>query len=121
MRGERRCKKPTFADGMGQSRLPVESGEFLTRKRRANGQRQTLMAPRVKIRTKRLRTSSKGQERRQQILDWIVFGYSNREIAEKVRLSRSGIAYHVRQLLKHFDAVNRTELAVRYATQERGQ
>ncbi len=60
---------------------------------------------------------AKGQRQRQRILDWMVYGYSNREIAEKLGLSRSGTAYHVRKLLEHFDAVNRTELAVRYATQ----
>jgi DNA-binding CsgD family transcriptional regulator len=51
----------------------------------------------------------------------MIFGYNNREIAEKLGLSRSGTAYHVRKLLERFDAVNRTELAVRYATQEGGQ
>ena len=75
----------------------------------------------MKTRIRQLRKSRKGQSRRKQILDWMIFGYNNREIAEKLGLSRSGIAYHVRLLLQHFDAVNRTELAVRYATQERGQ
>ena len=62
--------------------------------------------------------SAKGERQRQRILDWLVYGYNNREIAEKLGLSKSGTAYHVRKLLEHFDAVNRTELAVRYATQK---
>lgn len=78
------------------------------------------MARKASTQTKQLRTSHKGQKHRQEILNWMIFGYNNKEIAAKLGLSRSGIAYHVRHLLNHFDAVNRTELAVRYATQERG-
>lgn len=78
------------------------------------------MARKAKIQTKRLRTSHKGQERRRQILDWLVLGYTNREIERKLGLSKTGLYWHMRQLFKQFDAVNRTELAVRYATQQRG-
>ena len=80
-------------------------------------ERWILMAEKVKNRTKRLRTSHKGEERRRQILDWLVLGYNNREIAEKLGLSKRGLHWHMSQLFEQFDAVNRTELAVRYVVQ----
>ena len=75
------------------------------------------MAEKVQIQIKQSRLSLKGEKRRQQILDWLVLGYTNREIAEKLGLTKRGLHWHMRQLFERFDAVNRTELAVRYVVQ----
>lgn len=74
------------------------------------------MAEKVQTQIKQSRLSLKGEKRRQQILDWLVLGYTNREIAEKLGLTKRGLHWHMSQLFEQFDAVNRTELAVRYVT-----
>lgn len=78
------------------------------------------MVRKAKTQIKQSRLSLKGEKRRQQILDWLVLGYTNREIAAKMGLCKTGLYWHMRQLFEQFDSVNRTELAVRYAIQERG-
>jgi PAS domain S-box-containing protein len=45
------------------------------------------------------------------ILQLVVEGHSNRDIAEKVHLSQNTVKFHVRQLLQKVDVENRTELA----------
>jgi PAS domain S-box-containing protein len=52
-----------------------------------------------------------------QILGYVVEGFTNREIAEKVHLSHHTIKFHLRQIFDKLKVSNRTELA-RKATQE---
>ena len=66
-------------------------------------------------------SSRKGREKRQQILDWLLDGYSNREIGERLGLTARGVKWHMALLFDHFDVVNRTELAAHYAMQKAQQ
>ena len=49
--------------------------------------------------------------REQEVLRLLADGASNREIAEQMSMSVHTVAYHLRQLEKRFDALNRVQLA----------
>jgi DNA-binding NarL/FixJ family response regulator len=57
-------------------------------------------------------------EREQEILELLVVGLSNLEIAERVYLSANTVKKHVRNILEKFHSNNRVEAAV-YAVRER--
>ena len=44
------------------------------------------------------------------ILEFLLKGFSNKEIADRINISEQGVKYHVSGLFKKFDATNRTEL-----------
>jgi DNA-binding CsgD family transcriptional regulator len=56
-------------------------------------------------------------EREREILNLVVGGASNRELAETLHLSQNTIKFHIRQLLEKAGVSNRTELAARAVQQ----
>jgi DNA-binding NarL/FixJ family response regulator len=56
-----------------------------------------------------------GRER--EILNLVIDGASNRDVAEKLHLSQNTIKFHIRQLLEKAEVANRTELATKAVQQ----
>lgn len=59
-------------------------------------------------------TKKKKQEQttpRWDILHYLLKGYSNREISEGLNIPIGTVAYHIRELMNKYRAINRTNLA----------
>lgn len=55
--------------------------------------------------------------REREILNMVIDGASNRDVAEKLHLSQNTIKFHIRQLLEKAGVANRTELATKAVQQ----
>ena len=52
--------------------------------------------------------------RQRQVLDYLLAGHSEKQIAEKLRLSRNTVHHHVKALHRHFGVSSRSELLARW-------
>jgi DNA-binding NarL/FixJ family response regulator len=77
---------------------------------------QTLETQIIEIPTIQVQVGSVGinlNRTQMRVLEFILAGESNKEIANRINLSEQGVKYHVGILLKMFNVVNRIDLRIK--------